>query len=99
MMQRMMGGMGGGMPGGMGGGDGPFSAASLAKLNTNPKIAKYFENPKFKNLFELCQQNPQMLMQVMQMDPRFMDVFSVLTGLDLNELQKDRAQQQEQEEE
>ena len=40
-----------------------------------------------------------MLMQVMQMDPRFMDVFSVLTGLDLNELQKDRAKQQEQDEE
>lgn len=93
MMQRMMGGMGGGMPGGMGGGDGPFSAASLAKLKTNPKIAKYFEDPKFKNLFELCQQNPQMLMQVMSMDPRFMDVFSVLSGLDLNELQKDRAKQ------
>jgi stress-induced-phosphoprotein 1 len=65
LMQRMMGGMGGmgGMPGmgGMGGGmpgmggDGPFSAAALAKLKTNPKIAKYFEDPKFKNLFELCQ--------------------------------------------
>jgi hypothetical protein len=40
------------------GGDGPFSAAALAKLKTNPKIAKYFEDPKFKNLFELCQQNP-----------------------------------------
>ena len=60
MMQRMMGGMGGmggGMPGGMGGmggGDGPFSAAALAKVKTNPRIAKYFEDPKFKNLFELC---------------------------------------------
>ena len=56
MMQRMMGGMGGGMPGGgMGGGDGPFSAAALGKLKSNPKIAKYFEDPKFRNLFELCQ--------------------------------------------
>lgn len=58
-MQRMMGGMGGmggGMPGGgMGGGDGPFSAAALGKLKSNPKIAKYFEDPKFRNLFELCQ--------------------------------------------
>jgi hypothetical protein len=50
----MMGGMGG-MPGMPGGSDGPFSAAALAKLKTNPKIAKYFEDPKFKNLFELCQ--------------------------------------------
>jgi hypothetical protein len=48
-----------------------------------PRIAKYFEDPKFKNLFELCQANPQMLMQVMQMDPRFMDVFKELTGIDL----------------
>lgn len=58
-----MGGMGG-MPGmgGMGGGDGPFSAAALNKLKTNPKIAGYFLDPKFKNLFDLCVQNPQMLM-------------------------------------
>lgn len=88
------------MPGGMGGGaDGLFSAANLAKVRSNPKIAKYFEDPKFKNLFELCQQNPQMLMQVMQMDPRFVDVFSALTGVDLNELQKDRAENQAQQEE
>ena len=61
-----MGGMGG-MPGmgGMGGNDGPFSAAALNKLKSNPRIAKYFEDPKFKNLFDLCVQNPQMLMQVM----------------------------------
>jgi len=48
----------GGMPGGMGGGkggsdDGPFSAAALAKLKNNPKIAKYFEDPQFRNMFDL----------------------------------------------
>jgi len=53
-----------GMPG-MGGGDGPFSAAALNKLKSNPRIAKYYEDPKFKNLFDLCVANPQMLMQVM----------------------------------
>ena len=101
-MQRMMGGMGGmggGMPGGMGGmggGDGPFSAAALAKVKTNPRIAKYFEDPKFKNLFELCQQNPQMLLQVMQMDPRFMDVFKELTGVDLGDIKENNVKQEEQ---
>lgn len=85
-----MGGMPGGM-GGMGGADGPFSAAALAKVKLVPRIAKYFEDPKFKNLFELCQANPQMLMQVMQMDPRFMDVFKELTGIDLQDVQEGRA--------
>ena len=87
--------MPGGM-GGMGGGDGPFSAAALAKVKTNPRIAKYFEDPKFKNLFELCQQNPQMLLQVMQMDPRFMDVFKELTGVDLGDIKENNVKQEEQ---
>lgn len=32
-----------------------------------------------------------MLMQVMQMDPRFMEVFKELTGVDLGEMQQERA--------
>lgn len=83
-------GMGGmGMPGmgGMGGpggkDEGPFSAAALEKLKDHPKVGKYFEDVQFKNMFEMVKQNPQMLMQVMQMDPRFMEVFQVLTGIDL----------------
>ena len=38
-------------------------------------------------------------MQVMQMDPRFMDVFKELTGIDLGEVQENRAKQEEQSEE
>ena len=55
-----MGGMPGGMPGGMGGGmpgmdgDGPFSAAKLEALKTNPKIAEFMKDVKFKNLYDLC---------------------------------------------
>lgn len=40
-----------------------------------------------------------MLMQVMQTDPRFMDVFKELTGIDLMEMQGERMKQKEQEEE
>jgi hypothetical protein len=34
-------------------------------------------------MFEMCKQNPQMMMQLMQADPRFMDIFKELTGIDL----------------
>ena len=77
LMQQTMGGMGGGMGGGMPGmdGDGPFSAAKLEALKTNPKIAEFMKDVKFKNLYDLCIQNPQMLIQFIQMDPRFQVVF------------------------
>jgi len=52
-----MGGMGGGK-GAKGDDEGPFSAAALAKLKTNPKIAKYFEDPQFRNMFEMIQIQP-----------------------------------------
>lgn len=94
----MMGGMGGmgGMPGmggknPFGGGeDGPFSAAALTKLKSNPKIAMHLLDPKFRNLYDLCIANPQMLMQVMQMDPRFTDVFGELTGINLGDMAQAR---------
>jgi len=38
----------------------------------------------FRNMYEAAIQNPDMLMQMMQMDPRFMDVLQELTGIDLN---------------
>lgn len=36
-----------------------------------------------------------MLMQCMQMDPRFMEVFQELTGLDLGKMQADHAKSEE----
>lgn len=86
--------MGGGMGGGAGG-DGPFGAGALEKLKTNPKFAAYFQDVQFKNTFDMCMQNPQMLMQAMQMDPRFMEVFQELTGLDLRSMGEERAKQEE----
>ena len=85
-MGPMGGGMGGmgGMGGGGGGMGGMFGGPEAeAKLKANPRIAKYFEDPRFAATWQMCSQNPQMLMQVIQTDPRFMDVFKELTGIDL----------------
>lgn len=92
-----MGGMGGGMGGmpGMGGADGPFSKANLERIKTMPKFAPYFADIQFKNTFDMCMMNPQMLMQVMQQDPRFMEVFKELTGIDLQAMGEARAKDDE----
>lgn len=38
---------------------------AMNKLKKNPKIAKYFEDPQFNMMWQMCQQNPQMMMQIM----------------------------------
>jgi stress-induced-phosphoprotein 1 len=81
------------------GGDGMFGPQAMAKLMANPRIAGYFQDPKFRNTFEMCKQNPQMLMQLMQVDPRLMDVFKELTGIDLMEMQEGQMKQKEKSEE
>lgn len=78
---------------------GMFGPAQMAKLMANPRIAGYFQDPKFRNTFEMCKQNPQMLMQLMQVDPRLMDVFKELTGIDLMDMQADQMKRKEQKEE
>lgn len=58
LMQQTMGGMGNMFGGGKnpfgGGEDGPFSAAALTKLKSNPKIAMHLMDVKFRNLYDLC---------------------------------------------
>ena len=66
---------------------GMFGPEAMVKLMSNPRIAGYFQDPKFRNSFELCKKDPQMLMQIIQIDPRFMDVFKELTGIDLMDMQ------------
>ena len=66
---------------------GMFGPEAMMKLMANPRIAGYFQDPKFRNSFEMCKKDPQMLMQMVQIDPRFMDVFKELTGIDLMDLQ------------
>lgn len=50
-------------------------------------------------MWEMCQQNPQMMMQLIQSDPRFMDVFKELTGVDLMDMQEKEMKRRDQEEE
>lgn len=71
---------GGGMPGGAGG---MFGPDSQIKLMANPKTAAYFKDPQFAMKWEMCQQNPQQMMQLMQMDGRIMECIQVLTGVDI----------------
>jgi stress-induced-phosphoprotein 1 len=66
---------------------GMFGPEAMVKLMSNPRIAGYFQDPKFRNSFEMCKKDPQMLMQIIQIDPRFMDVFKELTGIDLLDMQ------------
>jgi stress-induced-phosphoprotein 1 len=67
----------------------------MAKLMMNPRIAGYFKDPMFRNTFELVKRDPQSLMAVMQKDPRFMDVFKELTGIDLMDMQSQQMKQKE----
>ena len=59
------------------------------KLFTDPRTANYMKDPQFKNLLDFAMRDQKVLLDVMQKDPRFMDVFSVLTGLDLNKMNED----------
>lgn len=70
----------------------------MAKLMGNPRIANYFKDPVFVNKFEWVKKDPQMLMQVIQTDPRFMDVFKELTGIDLMDMQSQQMKEKERQE-
>jgi hypothetical protein len=39
-----------------------FGAEAMMKLMAIPRIAAYFQDPKFRNSFEMCKKDPQMLM-------------------------------------
>ena len=60
----------------------------MAKLMADPKCREFFKDVDFVNKLEMCKNNPQMLMQLMQMDPRFAEVFKVITGVDLMAMQE-----------
>jgi hypothetical protein len=74
---------------------GMFGPQAIGKLMSNPRIAGYFSDPVFCNKFEMMKQNPQVMMQLIQSDPRFMDVFKELTGLDLGAMQEDQAKSED----
>jgi stress-induced-phosphoprotein 1 len=60
-----------------------FTGENLAKLMTNPKTSKYFQQPDFVNMLNMMQQNPQFAQAFMN-DPRFMDCLGVALGMDIS---------------
>lgn len=94
---KMMGGSGGGSPTDL------FAGPEAeAKLKNDPRTKKFFEDPMFVNMWSQMGQlktNPQLMMQLFQSDPRMMECFKVLTGIDLMDVQekemKARAQDEE----
>ena len=75
-----------------------FGPSAMVKLMSNPRIANYFKDPQFRTKFEFLKKDPQMLMQVIQTDPRFMDVFKELTGIDLMDMQAQQMKTKEKQE-
>ena len=59
------------------------------KLFTDPRTAGMMRDPQFKNLIDFAMRDQKVLMQMMQTDPRFMTVFSVLTGIDFEKMNED----------
>jgi len=68
---------------------------NIQKLMNNPKTAAYMKDEQFMKMFQMCIANPQMMSGMMQSDQRFMDVLSVLLGLD-NMPQQQNAPEQKQ---
>ena len=59
------------------------------KLFTDPRTAGMMKDPQFKNLIDFAMKDQKVLLQMIQTDPRFMTVFSVLTGIDLEKMNED----------
>ena len=62
---------------------------NYAKLFTDPRTAQMMKDPQFRNLIDYALKDQKILMQMIQTDPRFMTVFSVLTGIDLEKMSED----------
>lgn len=74
----------GNMFGGQGSKQNPLGLGGLAKLESDPKVAKWLKDDIiFRNQFDMLKQNPNMILQLMGSDPRWMEIFKMLTGVDL----------------
>ena len=62
---------------------------NYAKLYTDPRTAPLMRDPQFKNLVDFAQRDQKILLHMIQTDPRFMTVFSVLTGIDMEKMSED----------
>lgn len=62
----------------------PLGVGGLARAENDPKVAKWLkEDIMFRNQFDMLKRDPNMIMQLMGSDPRWMEVFKLLTGVDL----------------
>eukprot|EP00640_Fibrocapsa_japonica_P000732 CAMPEP_0113937774 /NCGR_PEP_ID=MMETSP1339-20121228/4320_1 /TAXON_ID=94617 /ORGANISM="Fibrocapsa japonica" /LENGTH=572 /DNA_ID=CAMNT_0000940673 /DNA_START=71 /DNA_END=1789 /DNA_ORIENTATION=+ /assembly_acc=CAM_ASM_000762 len=77
-----------GPPGGPPGGN-PFAQAfgpdAIARLASNPKFASYLADPTFVMKLQMLQKDPNQLQSMMQ-DPRILEVFGFLMGLDFSSM-------------
>ena len=62
---------------------------NYAKLYTDPRTAGMMRDPQFKNLVDFAMKDQKVLIQMIRTDPRFMTVFSVLTGIDMEKMSED----------
>jgi stress-induced-phosphoprotein 1 len=67
----------------------PFTK-NYQKLFTDPRTSRYMSDPQFNNLLQFAMRDQKMLMELVRTDPRFVDVFSVLTGIDLSQMAEDQ---------
>jgi len=75
----------------------PF-AKNFHKLYTDPKTSKYMSDPQFVNLLQVVMKDPNMLSQLISKDPRFMDVFGVLMGIDLSKMGEEQSKKRKEDE-
>ena len=69
------------------------------KLFTDPRTSEMMKDPQFKNLIDYGMKDQKMFLQLIQTDPRMMTVFSVLTGIDLEAMNKAHMEKEKQNEE
>ena len=62
---------------------------NYGKLFTDPRTAGLMQDPQFRNILDFALKDQKILLQMVQTDPRFMSVFSVLTGLDMEKMSED----------
>lgn len=72
---------------------------NMGKLYTDERTKGYMNDPQFRTTLEYAMKDQKLLMQLMQTDPRFMDVFSVLSGLDLRKMQEEAQESKKREDE
>jgi hypothetical protein len=74
----------------------PLGLGGLAKAESDPRVAKWLkEDIMFRNQFDMLKMNPNMILQLMGSDPRWMEVFKILTGVDLQAFSEAKQKEQE----